>query len=191
MRREKAFVQFFKTGHRRNGDPVSDCIAGRKYEYLKLTGLCAGTQLSEVVRTFFLLDVAGITEDEGVRILGQAGKHLHAAAVQAAMEIQLVNVQVRKKEEEGKAFPPGKAAGRGQGFSYWCAHQSKGSAYPKEDDESSKSTPTKKPRTRTKHVVSKRKNMSSCRMATSSSRTWPSLVHPSLTTRNKVSMRSR
>ena len=99
-------MQFFKTGHRRNGGPVSDCIARRKYEYLKLTGLRAGTQLSEVVRTFFLLDVAGITEDERVRILRQARKHHHAAAVQAAMEIQLVNVQVRNKRRRAKPFLP-------------------------------------------------------------------------------------
>ena len=88
----RASVQFFEQGYRRSGEPVSDYMARHRAE-LKNTAL-----------TFFLLDMAGISKEEQVRILAQAGMKYDSDAVQNAMEIQLAKVHL--KERRGQARVP-------------------------------------------------------------------------------------
>ena len=108
LQKNHAFNNFFKKGQRARHEPVADYISRRGNEYARLTELSAGTQLSEDVRAFFLLDMSGVSEQEHLRILGMAGNEYRLGPIGDAMMIQMATVHVQR--DPGR-FMRGKGSG--------------------------------------------------------------------------------
>ncbi len=113
LRKNEAFVQFFKKGHRKNHEPVPDYIARRENEYQKLVELNSTTQLSEDLRAFFLLDMVGVSESEHLRLLGQAGNEYDLKKIISVMEIQLAHAHRRPVKPTAYGNKKGNRGGKG------------------------------------------------------------------------------
>ena len=97
LQKHKAFLEYFRRGHRKPGEPITDFIQRRSDAYDKLVDLTGGkTQVSEDLRTFFLLDMCGISEEKHKDFLGQASNEYDWDAIVSVLQIQLDTVDTKK-----------------------------------------------------------------------------------------------
>ena len=89
MRKKEAFNSFFRKGYRKSNESVQEYIARREAEYERLTSLSTSTSLSEDLRTYFLLELAGIDDETHKRILAMNGNDYAWTGITNTMLIQL------------------------------------------------------------------------------------------------------
>lgn len=90
LQKHKAFQEFSRKGYCRQGEPIGDYIQRRAGAYDRLVDLTASkTTVSEDLRSFFLLDMAGISDEQHKRYLGQANNEYVGEDIVKAMLIQV------------------------------------------------------------------------------------------------------
>ena len=67
LQKREAFDMYFKKGHRKTSENVTDYIARRFNEYEKLTELSTETAISDDLRAYFLLDMSGVDDQKHKR----------------------------------------------------------------------------------------------------------------------------
>ena len=95
LKKRDAFEEFFRRGARAPAESIQDFIARRETEYEKMTALSPDTTVSEDLRTFFMLSLASISDEQHRAVLGQCQNDYKWDAITSAMLVQFDNVHLQ------------------------------------------------------------------------------------------------